>query len=62
MNKVCPFFCSEVFLELALYFFLELTMILGAHVVLCMTKSDFLKTILFPKMGKIGQDQGSLDV
>ena len=48
MNKVCPFFCSEVFLELALYFFEEFNMVLGAHVVLCMTE----KNVLSPKWGK----------
>ena len=43
MNKVCPSFCSEVFLELALQFFLELNVALGAHVVLRMTEPDLLK-------------------
>ena len=45
MDKVCPSFCLEVFFELALYFFLELSIVLGAHVVLCMTESDFLEII-----------------
>ena len=63
MNKVCPFYCPEVFLELAVQFFLQLSMMLGAHVVLCMTEPDFLKIILFaPKSGKIGQAQRSLNV
>ena len=62
MNKFCPPFCLEVFLELAIQFFLELNMVLGAHVVLCMTKPHFLKTMLRPKMGKIGQAQGSLNL
>ena len=51
MNKVCPSFCSEVFLELALYFILELNMVLGAHVVLCMTDPDFLKITFCPQNG-----------
>ena len=55
MNKVCPSFCLEVFFELALQFLLELNMVLGAHVVLWTTEPDFLKTMLCPKMGKIGQ-------
>ena len=62
MNKVCPSFCSEVFLELALQFFQELNMVLGTHVVLCMTEADFLKIMFCPKIGKIGQAQGSLNV
>ena len=37
-------------------------MVLGAHVVLCMTQPDFLKKCFHPKMGKIGQAQGSLNV
>ena len=41
MNKVCPSFCLEVFLELALWLFLELHIVLGTHVVLCMTARLF---------------------
>ena len=52
INKVCPSFCSEVFLELALQFFLELHMVLGAHVVLCMTARFFEKNLLARKWGK----------
>ena len=37
-------------------------MVLGAHVVLCMTEPGFLKKCFTPKMGKIGQAQGSLNV
>ena len=48
MNKVCLSFCSEVFLELALQFFLELNMVLGAHVVLCMT-ARFFEIMFCPK-------------
>ena len=62
MNKFCPSFCLEVFFELAIQFFLELNMVLGTHAVLCMTEPHLLKTMLSPKMGKIGQAQGSLDV
>ena len=50
MNKVCPSFCSKVFLELALQFFLELSMMLGP---MCSCAWQ---------MGKIGQAQGSLNV
>ena len=46
MNKVCPSLYLKVSLELVLYFFLELSMVLGAHVVLCMTEPDFLKIFL----------------
>ena len=52
VNKVCPSFCSEVFLELALQFFLEPHMVLGAHVVLCMTKPNFLKKMFYPQNGE----------
>ena len=52
MNKVCPSFCSEVFLELALQFFLKPHMVLGAHVVLCMTKPNFLKKMFYPQNGE----------
>ena len=44
INKVCSS-CPEVFLELALSFFLELSIVLGAHVVSCMTEPYFLKII-----------------
>ena len=52
INKVCPSFCSEVFLELALQFFLELNMVLQAYVVLCMTEADFLKIMFCPQNGE----------
>ena len=48
INKVC-LSCLEVFLELALHFFLELSMMLGAHVVLCMTDLNLLKMIFCPQ-------------
>ena len=62
MNKVCPFFCSEVFLESALQFFMELNIVLGAQVVLCMTEPDFLKIVFCPQIGEKSQAQGSLNV
>ena len=62
MNTVCSSFCSKVFLELTFQVFLELTIVLEAHVVLCMTEAGFLKIMLFLQMGNIGQDQGSLNV
>ena len=52
MNKVCLSFCSEVFLELALQFFLELNMVLQAYVVLCITEADFLKIMFCPQNGE----------
>ena len=52
MNKVCQSFSLEVFLELALKFFLELNIVLGAHVVLCMTASFFENNVLPQKWGK----------
>ena len=33
-------------------FFLELHMVLGAHVVLCMTEPDFLKKMFYPQNGE----------
>ena len=62
MNKVCPSFCSEVFMELAVQFFWKFKMVLAAHVVFCMTARFFEKKGFTPKMGKIGQAQGSLNV
>ena len=55
MNKVCPSFCSEVFMELALQFFSG-----TQHGVRgpCGVVYDRFT----PKMGKIGQAQGSLNV
>ena len=52
MNKFCRSFCSEVFLELALQFFLELHMVLAAHVVLCMAARFFENHVLPLKWGK----------
>ena len=49
LNKVCSSFCSEVSLKLAVQFFLELNMVLGAHLVLCMTEPDFLKIMFCPQ-------------
>ena len=43
-GSVCPAFCPSVrkfFLGSAHYFFLELSRVLGAHEVLCMTEPDF---------------------
>ena len=57
MNKVCPFFCSEVFMELVL-FFCELNMVLGAHVALCMTGPDFFKKMFYPQNGENGPSLG----
>ena len=49
MNKVCPSFYQEVILELGLFiFFLELNMVWGAHVVLCMTRAGFFENIFAP--------------
>ena len=52
MNKVCPSFCLEVYLEIALQFFLELNMVLEAHVVLCMAEPEFSKVIFYPINGE----------
>ena len=52
MNKVCPS-CSDMFMELALqFFFWELKIVLGAHMVLCMTEPDFLKKMFYLQNGK----------
>ena len=58
MNKVCPSFCSEVFMELALQFFSG-----TQHGVRgpCGVAYD-KKKCFTPKIGKIGQAQGSLNV
>ena len=58
MNKVCPSFCSEVFMELALQFFSGTQHgVRGPCGVVYDRKKCFT-----PKMGKIGQAQGSLNV
>ena len=58
MNKVCPSFCSEVFMELALQFFSGTQHgVRGPCGVVYARKKCFT-----PKMGKIGQAQGSLNV
>ena len=58
MNKVCPSFCSEVFMELALQFFSGTQHgVRGPCGVVYDRKKCFI-----PKMGKIGQVQGSLNV
>ena len=51
MNKVCPSFWSFYGIG-SLGFFWELDMVLGAHVVLCMTEPDFLKIMFSPHYGK----------
>ena len=52
MNKVCLTFCLEIFLELTLQFSLELRMMLGSHMVLCMAAKLFENNIFASKMGK----------
>ena len=51
MDKVSQSFCPEVFLELALQIFLELNMLLGAHVVLSMTARFSEINFLTQKLG-----------
>ena len=51
MNKVCLSICPKVLLELA-KFFLELSMMLVAHVVLCMTEPDFFKQYFCAQNGE----------
>ena len=58
INKVCPSLCSEVSLELTLQFFLELHVVLGTHVMLCITARFFENRVLPPKWRK--QTQGFL--
>ena len=48
MNKVCPSFCSEVFMELALSFFLRTQYGVRGPCDVCMTEPDFLKKIVLP--------------
>ena len=40
---------------MAHYFFLKFSMVLGAHMLLCLTEPDFFNKIFLPKMGKMGQ-------
>ena len=46
MNKVCQSFSLEVFLELDFSFFVELNMVLGMRMVLCMTGRYFENNLL----------------
>ena len=56
MNKVCPSFCSEVFIELALQSFS------GTQHGVRNSCGVVYHSQITPKMGKIGQVQGSLNV
>ena len=58
MNKVCTSFSSEVFMELALQFFLRTQYGVRAHVVLSMTELDFLKKIFYPENGENRTSRG----
>ena len=58
MNKVYPFFYSEVFMELALQFFLGTQHGVRGHVVLCMTESDLLKKMFYSRNGEIRPSPG----
>ena len=49
MNYGLSILLPKSFLIMAHWFFLELSMVLGVHVVLCVTKQDFLKVISLPK-------------
>ena len=63
MNKVCPSFCSEVFMELALSFFLRTQYgVRGPCDVMYDRARFFEKNCFTPKMGKIDQAQVSLNV
>ena len=50
MNKVCPSYCSEVFLELTLYFFLNSAWCLLMWC--CAWQPDFLKVMFCPRNGE----------
>ena len=52
MSKICPSFCAEVFFELTLEFFLELSMVLGVHVVLCITETNVWKIMFCSQNGE----------
>ena len=63
MNKVCPSFGSEVFMELALSFFLRTQYgVRGPCDVMYDRARFFEKNCFTPKMGKIDQAQVSLNV
>ena len=52
MNIVCASFIWKFSWNWLFSFFLELNMVLGAHVVLCMTARFFGDNVLPPKWGK----------
>ena len=63
MNKVCPSFCSEVFMKLALQFFLGTQHGVRGPCGAVYDRGRFLEKKCFtPKMGKIGLAQGSFNV
>ena len=53
-----PSFRPEVFLRLAHKFFLKLSMVLEANVVLCVTELDFSEKIILPQNGENGPKIG----
>ena len=57
-TSVFPSFHPEVYFVLAHQFFQKLSMVLKAHVLLCVTRSDFFA----PKMGKMGQKLSFLNL
>ena len=62
MNKVCPSFCSEVFMGLALYFFSGTQHGVRGPCGVVYDCQIFWKKCFTLKTGKIGQAQGSLNV
>ena len=62
MNKDCPSFCSEVFLELALQFFSGTPHGVRGPCGVVYDKARFFEKCFTLKMGKIGQAQASLNV
>ena len=63
MNKVCPSSVQKFYWNCFLFnFFLELDMVLGAHVALSMADLGFLKIIfLLPKMGKRVKNEANIE-
>ena len=61
--SICLFVAADIFLELDHQFFQSFGMVWETHVKLCVRKPGFWKNIAFaPKMRKIGQKQGFLNL
>ena len=62
MNKVYLSFCSEVFMELALYFFSGTQHGVRGPCGAVYDRARFFEKMFYPKNGELGQAEGSLNM